>query len=169
MNTNLIQRIIIFSILGLIFGYFVFLTFSNEVDPTPDIYYKHEDPILKKIRDLKIAKVQKKLIDTISIVYFEIGSSVIVDSSSILYVAEHNLAKIIIVKGHTDNSGLETSNLKLSNKRSNAVCELLVKYRSLGSILGDGYGAKQPVKSNDIEANRKFNRRTEILWKKSNE
>jgi outer membrane protein OmpA-like peptidoglycan-associated protein len=169
MNTNLTQRIIIFSILGIILGYFLFLTFSNEVDPTPELYYKYEDPILKKIRNLKIEKVQNVLIDTISIVYFKTNSSEILDSSSIWYVARHNLAKTIIVKGHTDNSGLETTNLKLSNKRANSVCELLVKYRSLGSISGEGYGASHPARSNNVASNMKYNRRTEILWKKSNE
>jgi len=165
MNKKLTQQIIIFSILGLILGYFLYLAFINEVDPTPETYYKYEDPILKKIRDLETSKSQK-LIDTISIIYFEINSSEILDSNVVLYVAQHNLASIVIVKGHTDNSGLEITNLKLSNKRANNVCELLSKYKCLGTISGEGFGAKQPVALNDIETNRKYNRRTEILWKK---
>jgi outer membrane protein OmpA-like peptidoglycan-associated protein len=165
MNNKLIQRIIVFSILGLILSYFLYLAFINEVDPTPETYYKYEDPILKKIRDLEIAK-SPKLIDTISIVYFKINSSEIQDSNSILYIAQNNLAPVVKVKGHTDNSGLEITNLKLSNKRANNVCELLSKYKCLGDISGEGLGSKQPVALNDIEVNRKYNRRTEILWKK---
>jgi outer membrane protein OmpA-like peptidoglycan-associated protein len=165
MNKNLTQQIIVFSILGLILGYFLYLAFINEVDPTPETYYKYEDPILKKIRDSEIAKSQK-LIDTISIIYFETNSSEILDSSAILYIAQNNLAAIVNVKGHTDNSGLEITNLKLSNKRANNVCELLSKYKCLGTISGEGFGANQPVALNDIETNKKYNRRTEILWKK---
>lgn len=161
MNKNLAQKIIVFSILGIIIGYFLFLTFSNEVDSTPEIYFKYEDPILKKIRDSETAKVQNKLIDTVSIIYFEIGSNKILDSSSILYIAKNNLARTVFVNGHTDNSGLELTNLKLSNKRANSVGELLIHYRCLGSIIGEGFSSKKPVSKDNS-----MNRRTEILWKK---
>jgi outer membrane protein OmpA-like peptidoglycan-associated protein len=159
-----ISTIIIFSIVGLIFGYLLFATFHEEVSPTSDIYYKYEDPMLTKIREAATKKNQLLLVE--SDIYFNTSSSEILDSSVIMYVAAHNLAKIVFVKGHTDNSGLEATNLKLSNRRANVVCDLLVKYGCLGSISGEGYGAKNPKALNDVESNKKYNRRTEIFWKK---
>ena len=162
------SQIVVFVVCALVLGYFISLTFKNEVDPEPDVYYKYEDPILKKIRDAELAK-NPKLVDTISFIYFDLGSGLIKDSSSILYVAKNNLAERVSVKGFTDNSGQEITNLKLSNKRANNVCSLLVQYKCLGSISGEGFGTSNPIAPNDIEENMKQNRRTEIHWKKKYE
>jgi len=165
MEKKNVQQIIIFVICAIILAYFFSLTVKEEVDPTPDVYYKNEDPLLKKIRDAELAKVQK-LTDTVSFIYFDIGSSIIKDSSAILYVAKNNLAPDVFVKGFTDNSGTEITNIKLSNKRANNVCALLAQYKTLGSISGEGYGPSNPQAPNDVEVNMQLNRRTEIYWKK---
>lgn len=69
----------------------------------------------------------------------------------------------IIVEGHTDNSGDEQKNLKLSQDRAEAV----KKYMSSKSIEADritalGYGSSKPVEDNATAAGRAKNRRVEF-------
>lgn len=70
---------------------------------------------------------------------------------------------IIIVRGHTDSVGSETSNQTLSEKRAQAVKTILVGQSvSAERILTMGYGETEPVLGNDTEEGRKANRRVEI-------
>ncbi len=69
----------------------------------------------------------------------------------------------IEISGHTDNTGSETYNLTLSEKRAKAVYDYLVENNIDPSRLTYvGYGYKKPIASNDTEDGRKMNRRTEI-------
>ncbi len=69
----------------------------------------------------------------------------------------------IEISGHTDNQGAETLNLELSKNRALSVYNYLVKKGINKNRLSyKGYGASEPVASNDNEKGRKQNRRTEI-------
>ena len=67
------------------------------------------------------------------------------------------------VSGHTDNTGTETYNLELSEKRAESVVEYLlglgIETERLSAV---GYGFYKPLSSNDTEEGRALNRRTEI-------
>jgi outer membrane protein OmpA-like peptidoglycan-associated protein len=72
----------------------------------------------------------------------------------------------IIVEGHTDSVGAERYNQQLSERRANAVKNLLVQrgvdpYR----VTTIGYGESRPVATNAEEAGRQLNRRVEIRIK----
>ncbi|HMN06187.1 MAG TPA: OmpA family protein [Flavobacteriales bacterium] len=69
----------------------------------------------------------------------------------------------IEVGGHTDNVGKDASNQVLSEQRANAVRNYLTEH-GIGSerVSAEGYGAKQPVATNDTEQGRALNRRTEV-------
>ena len=70
---------------------------------------------------------------------------------------------LIRVEGHTDSRGSNEYNMDLSNRRANAVRNLLVQRGIAGSrIEVVGFGETMPVASNDIEAGRQKNRRVEI-------
>lgn len=71
----------------------------------------------------------------------------------------------ITIEGHTDSTGNEADNLKLSQARADAVRRYLIERAGVdGSRLATkGYGEKRPVASNDEEAGRALNRRVDIL------
>lgn len=73
-------------------------------------------------------------------------------------------AKKIIVSGHTDSSGSDSLNLKLSQDRSENLKKLFESIGQIpsGKIESKGYGEKQPVESNNTKKGRALNRRIEI-------
>lgn len=73
--------------------------------------------------------------------------------------------KNIVINGHTDLTGEETYNLKLSLKRALAVKKYLTENFPISSfrLKVVGYGESLPLVSNSNEANRQINRRVEIV------
>jgi len=73
----------------------------------------------------------------------------------------------IELAGHTDNRGVQSDNVKLSQQRVNKVKEYLVsKGVEAKRITGKGYGGARPIASNETEETRKLNRRVEFTIKK---
>jgi len=69
----------------------------------------------------------------------------------------------IVIEGHTDDSGSDDLNMKLSEKRALAVREFLVsKGVADKRLTTKWYGETQPKYPNDNEANRSKNRRVEL-------
>lgn len=67
------------------------------------------------------------------------------------------------VKGYTDTTGSVSGNLKLSDKRANAVKNYLVENGIDASRLtAKGYGQDSPIDTNDTRAGRTNNRRVEV-------
>jgi outer membrane protein OmpA-like peptidoglycan-associated protein len=71
---------------------------------------------------------------------------------------------LIVITGHTDASGSAEHNLLLSRARAAAVHHWM---RQMGDIPDScfavqGFGASQPIASNDTEAGRQANRRVDI-------
>ena len=68
------------------------------------------------------------------------------------------------IQGHTDDVGSDAFNLTLSENRAHSVYNYLVSKGISSSRLSyKGYGETQPVDTNDTEAGRAMNRRTEFL------
>lgn len=69
----------------------------------------------------------------------------------------------VIAEGHTDSVGTDAYNLRLSERRSAAVREYLVRGGiSSSRIRTEGYGEARPVASNDTAEGRAQNRRVEL-------
>lgn len=69
----------------------------------------------------------------------------------------------ILIEGHTDSSGEDAYNMKLSENRADAVKDYLkTKGIKSGRIETKGYGETQPLQPNDSEAGRAVNRRVEV-------
>lgn len=67
------------------------------------------------------------------------------------------------VASYTDSEGSASSNLKLSQARSQSVLDFLFSAGiSKEQVVAKGYGESDPIASNDTEEGRKLNRRTEI-------
>lgn len=69
----------------------------------------------------------------------------------------------ILIEGHTDSTGDDKYNQKLSDRRADEVKGFLVDQQVKGSrIVTKGYGETQPLASNDTEAGKQSNRRVEV-------
>lgn len=105
---------------------------------------------------------------TLDNVFFDSGKSSLRAESykELNELAEYMKAKkslVIEIAGHTDNVGSSESNQKLSEARANEVRNYLIKKGIPAErVQAKGYGHTQPVASNDNEAGRQKNRRTEV-------
>jgi outer membrane protein OmpA-like peptidoglycan-associated protein len=69
----------------------------------------------------------------------------------------------IQIAGHTDSSGSEQYNQTLSERRAEAVKNILVNYQVVPQRISTiGFGESQPIASNDTAAGRQMNRRVNI-------
>ena len=101
-------------------------------------------------------------------VFFETGSAELKEASLIELnrlktLLETNPDLKIQINGHTDNVGSEEDNLTLSNDRAKAVYDFLIENKIEANRLKfKGFGESMPIDSNETEAGRKNNRRTEF-------
>jgi outer membrane protein OmpA-like peptidoglycan-associated protein len=70
----------------------------------------------------------------------------------------------LAVEGHTDSTGSDELNMKLSDQRANAVRDYLISQGLPGdTITAQGFGKTMPVADNSTAAGRQKNRRVEII------
>jgi flagellar motor protein MotB len=111
-------------------------------------------------------KVGKKVV--LNNILFETGKSVLTKSSydeidRLLSILEENPKMRIEISGHTDKTGSEPLNFKLSENRAKAVVDYLVqKGISSSQLEYKGFGSLQPVADNATAAGRTKNRRVEF-------
>jgi outer membrane protein OmpA-like peptidoglycan-associated protein len=123
-------------------------------------------------RDLKNAKIERVgegiKITFASGILFDVGSDALKteaknnvnDLSTILNKYEDTN---VLIEGHTDNTGGDDLNQRLSEKRAASVARQLKSRGVVGRRLTTvGYGEQQPVADNDSESGRRENRRVEI-------
>ncbi|MCU0342118.1 MAG: OmpA family protein [Spirosomaceae bacterium] len=102
-------------------------------------------------------------------VFFDTGSALLRKESYselnlLVELLQKNAALKIELRGHTDNVGSDSENLKLSENRAKAVVAYLVqKGIDTGRLRAKGFGETQPVDSNDTDTGRQNNRRTEFI------
>jgi OOP family OmpA-OmpF porin len=78
------------------------------------------------------------------------------------YLERHSDIKVEIA-GHTDNTGGDAHNLKLSQDRANTIRNYLLKKGiKPAQVTAKGYGASDPVADNGTEEGKQLNRRTEV-------
>ncbi len=103
--------------------------------------------------------------------FFNTGSSVIKDESYVVLDRIVKLLKVskklkLDISGHTDNTGGEDINLKISNERAAAAKTYIESKGIDGSrITSKGYGDAKPVADNSTEEGRTQNRRVEFKIK----
>ena len=70
----------------------------------------------------------------------------------------------VVVRGHTDSTGSESTNRAVSEKRANKVREYLVANQNVNptQVTAMGLGPSQPAATNATESGRALNRRVEI-------
>ena len=84
-----------------------------------------------------------------------------VELNTLVNFMNNNASLEVEIEGHTDNVGAESHNLKLSENRAKAVYDFLVENGiSANRMTFKGFGASQPIATNDTEEGRATNRRT---------
>jgi outer membrane protein OmpA-like peptidoglycan-associated protein len=135
---------------------------GNEMD-------KRAEEISKDMQGAKIERVGEGIKIT-----FDSGLLFDVDKSDLRPQAKTNIESLaltlnkysdtnILVEGDTDNSGGEEYNLKLSERRAQAVSNHLMGLGVPGSRISNvGMGESNPLASNDNDYGRQQNRRVEV-------
>ena len=125
--------------------------------------------LTKELSDLKAKQTDLGIVLTVGDVLFATGKAEVAAGGlrSIDKLAEFlkkNPNRNLLIEGHTDNTGNEDFNLKLSQQRADAVRDQLVS-RGIAPerITTKGYGPKYPAVDNDSSAGRQQNRRVEVL------
>lgn len=122
--------------------------------------------LIKQNYEMPLAKVGGTY--TINDIHYETNSSKLLDESLLIlkelanYMKDHEMK--IAIQGHTDNVGNDAANLALSTDRAFSVYDYLM---DLGidkeHMQFKGFGETKPVATNDTEAGRLQNRRTEFV------
>ncbi len=123
------------------------------------------DPFIKNI-PLQAIEIGESIV--LKNVFFDTDKYILKDESivelnKLLDFLNKYKAIIIEISGHTDNQGKAEHNKTLSENRAKAVYDYLVKLQIPENRLSyKGYGDTRPLVSNEDEAGRAVNRRTEI-------
>jgi outer membrane protein OmpA-like peptidoglycan-associated protein len=128
------------------------------------------DNWLKNVYNLNIelikVKIGKKVV--LNNILFETGKSILTAASNVeldrlLNIMKENAQIKIEISGHTDKTGSEPLNFKLSEARAKAVVEYLAqKGIDRSRMEFRGYGSLQPVADNTTPKGRAKNRRVEF-------
>lgn len=134
---------------------------------------RHMDKQAEELQaDLKGAKVER--VGEGILITFDSGLLFKLNSSDLSATTKANLTELsktlnkyedtnVLIEGHTDSSGDDAYNDKLSNQRAASVEEFLTGQGVKGSRLTTkGYGETQPISVNDTDAGRQANRRVEV-------
>jgi len=119
-------------------------------------------------KDLVMSPIAKGSSVTINNLFFELNKATLQPESEpelkrIVLVLKENINLAIEISGHTDNTGSDEINQKLSLDRADAVkTYLLGAGITTERIKTKGYGKTKPKASNDTDEGRSINRRVEI-------
>ena len=127
------------------------------------------DQFLKDLSELQGKMTERGITLTMGDVLFAFGkadlaSGAVRNVDKLAEFLEKHPDRNVLIEGHTDSVGSDEFNLTLSQKRADAVKEVLTsKGVSPDRLLTKGYGKQFPVASNDTESGRQLNRRVEVV------
>ncbi|WP_236974969.1 OmpA family protein [Membranihabitans maritimus] len=150
---------------------------GKDADPFQGKLFDYEIEERKKNFENEMYEVlYKDLEDTeervyeLSNVLFQTGSSELEDISryeldNLVSFLQDNPEVSIEIQGHTDNTGSQETNNTLSQQRADKVLSYVKNHGiGAGQVTAKGYGASDPVDTNDTEEGRANNRRVEIKF-----
>ena len=126
---------------------------------------KDYEPI---VLDIDLEKASEGTIAILENIFFDLDKYDLKEKSvtelrKILRFLKENPRLKVEIGGHTDNSGSETYNLQLSQRRAQAVYNYLISNGIAQDRLHPtGYGAAKPIATNETEEGRQKNRRIEF-------
>jgi outer membrane protein OmpA-like peptidoglycan-associated protein len=128
----------------------------------------------QQLKELNAKKTDRGMVITLGDVLFRTGKAQLESGGM------HNVQKLadflkqspktkVMIEGHTDSVGSESSNLVLSDRRASAVKMALTdKGISSDRISTHGYGEAYPIAGNHSAAERQLNRRVEVILSDAN-
>ena len=123
----------------------------------------------KELSDLKAQQTDRGIVLTVGDVLFATGKAEVAPGGQrgvdkLAEFLKKNPKRNVLIEGHTDNTGNEDFNLRLSQQRADAVRDLLVA-RGIATerVTTKGYGPKYPLVENDTPSGRQQNRRVEVV------
>lgn len=119
-----------------------------------------------------VYKKSEHLVIRLKAMQFPVGQSVIVPANYPLLNTVQRAIKTfgepnVVIEGHTDSTGAETMNQKLSRSRAESVQQYLIHTGVLSAkkIIARGYGSSRPLASNATAKGRAINRRIDVIIK----
>lgn len=132
---------------------------KNEVGPASN--NGCPEPVIAEVAKQQLTEFAKTILFNSGRSAFKTGVSDKLDGM-VLIMIEYPKATFMI-EGHTDSTGPDALNQKLSDKRAAAVKDYLVKKGVDASRLeSKGFGEANPIDTNDTRAGRANNRRVEV-------
>ncbi len=134
------------------------------------IFIPKKTDSLKPIhKDIPLTPIQKGEKIVMKNIFFDtdqwtLKPSSLIELERLYQLLQNNPNMKIEIGGHTDNTGSKEHNLTLSKQRAESVYNYLVNKGIDKTLLSfKGYGSAVPITTNDTEAGRAMNRRTEIM------
>ncbi len=130
---------------------------------------RKEEAALQQLADMQAKQTSRGMVLTLGSVLFATGRSELLPGAlgsvdRLAAYLEENEDKTVLIEGHTDSTGSDTTNLVLSQARADAVrMALMTRGIAPSRIVATGLASSQPVASNDTSAGRQQNRRVEII------
>ena len=126
-----------------------------------DLFEPHEAEVYKQANQLVIR---------VRGIHFPVGSYVLMpDNYEILSKVQRSIRMYgeprVIIEGHTDSTGSDAVNERLSQQRADSVRQYFIANEVLPGhkITSVGYGATRPLASNKTEEGRAVNRRIDVI------
>jgi outer membrane protein OmpA-like peptidoglycan-associated protein len=127
------------------------------------------DALRRQLTELNAKQTDRGIVVTLGDVLFETGradlkSSATADLTKLAGLLAQHSDRSLVIEGHTDNVGTESSNHTLSQNRADSVKAFLLNQGVASNrITAFGKGESAPVASNDSASGRQMNRRVEII------
>ena len=118
--------------------------------------------------DISLIKIQVGKSVVLNNILFETGKAILTSGSFVeldrlIGILNENKLMKVEISGHTDNTGSEVINAKLSTDRAKAVVEYLVQNNiDRTRLTYKGLGSTQPITENTTPEGRAKNRRVEF-------
>ncbi len=125
---------------------------------------------LDKILDIPLEPIKKEAKEILNNIFFDtakwdLKSESTAELDKLVALLKANPDLPIEISGHTDDVGKDADNLLLSQKRAKSVVDYLAqKGVNILKIKAEGYGKTRPYLPNNLEENRKLNRRIEVKF-----
>lgn len=119
-------------------------------------------------KDVALKKIEVGSIIVLKNIFFDFDKATIRPESAnelerLIKLLNDNPTIKIELGSHTDSKGSDEYNMKLSDNRSKSVVDYLIaKGISTSRLVAKGYGETKPIDTNDTDAGRQNNRRTEF-------
>jgi outer membrane protein OmpA-like peptidoglycan-associated protein len=119
-------------------------------------------------KDVALRKIEVGSTIVLRNIFFDFDKATIRPESAneldrLIKLLNDNPTLKIELGSHTDSKGSDEYNMKLSDNRSRSVVDYLItKGISSGRLVAKGYGETKPIGTNDTDAGRQNNRRTEF-------